>query len=131
MYKILGDGVLDTALFAATINEKTDLVVREDISNATKRDDAAGFRLELSLEYLGFDSKLIYEDADQMDILMAKSDEYAKAQLSSIMDEHHAFDIYSYSFDEVKNATLLVMVIMHKSNADRKNRDVIKRLLRI
>lgn len=131
MYKILGDSVLDTVEFSQLIQEKTDLIVREDISNATKRDDAAGFRLEVSLKQLGFDPSLIYEDEEQMDVLMAKSDEYAKEQLKSVMEEHNDFDVYSYSFDEVKNATLLVMVVMHKSNADRKIRDVIKRLLRI
>ena len=134
MYRLLGNEVLDTEELAKYVESETGLRVREDISNATKRDDAAALRLELDISILGYDDTLKYEDEQIMNELMAKSDEYANAELKAVIShfgEYLAYDVYSYSFDEVSNCTLLVMAVMSTENSHRKMRDVIKRLLTV
>ena len=134
MYRLLGNEVLDTEELAKHVESETGLRVREDISNATKRDDAAALRLELDIRLLGYDDTLTYEDEQIMNELMAKSDEYANAELKAVIShfgEYLAYDVYSYSFDEVSNCTLLVMAVMSTENSHRKMRDVIKRLLTV
>ena len=134
MYRLLGNEVLDTEELGKHVESETGLRVREDISNATKRDDAAALRLELDISILGYDDTLKYEDEQIMNELMAKSDEYAHAELKAVIShfgEYLAYDVYSYSFDEVSNCTLLVMAVMSTENSHRKMRDVIKRLLTV
>lgn len=134
MYRLLGNEVLDTEELAVQVESGTGLRVREDISNATKRDDAAALRLELDISLLGYDDTLKYEDEQVMNELMAKSDEYARRELKAVIShfgEYLAYDVYSYSFDEVSNCTLLVMAVMSTENSHRKMRDVIKRLLTV
>lgn len=134
MYRLLGNEVLDTEELGKHVESETGLRVREDISNATKRDDAAALRLELDISILGYDDTLKYEDEQIMNELMAKSDEYANAELKAVIShfgEYLAYDVYSYSFDEVSNCTLLVMAVMSTENSHRKMRDVIKRLLTV
>lgn len=134
MYKLLGNTVIDTEELKANIENNTKLIVREDLSNATKREDAVGFRLELDIRNLGYDENLKYEDADVMDQLMTKSDEYAKTQLKGVIEtfeQYLDFEVYSYSFDEVSCSSLLVLAVMNRDNSYRKLRDVIKRLLTI
>lgn len=134
MYRLLGNDVLDTEELSKAIESLTLLRVREDISNATKRDDAAALRLELGISILGYDDSLEYEDEEVMNELMAKSDEYAKAQLKDVVSkfgEYLAYDAYSYTFDEVSKSTLIVMAVMSTQNSYRKMRDVIKRLLTV
>ena len=134
MYRLLGNEVLDTEELGQHVESETGLRVREDISNATKRDDAAALRLELDISILGYDDTLKYEDEQIMNELMAKSDEYARAELKAVIShfgEYLAYDVYSYSFDEVSSCTLLVMAVMSTENAHRKMRDVIKRLLTV
>ena len=134
MYRLLGNEVLDTEELAVQVESGTGLRVREDISNATKRDDAAALRLELDISILGYDDTLKYEDEQIMNELMAKSDEYARAELKAVIShfgEYLAYDVYSYSFDEVSNCALLVMAVMSTENSHRKMRDVIRRLLTV
>jgi len=134
MYRLLGNDVLDTEELARSIESVTLLRVREDISNATKRDDAAALRLELGIGILGYDDSLEYEDEEVMNELMTKSDEYAKAQLKDVISgfgQYLAYDVYSYTFDEVSKCTLIVMAVMSTQNSYRKMRDVIKRLLTV
>ncbi|WP_028828900.1 hypothetical protein [Proteocatella sphenisci] len=134
MYRLLGNDVLDTEELSKAIESLTLLRVREDISNATKRDDAAALRLELGISILGYDDSLEYEDEEVMNELMAKSDEYVKAQLKDVVSkfgEYLAYDAYSYTFDEVSKSTLIVMAVMSTQNSYRKMRDVIKRLLTV
>ena len=134
MYRLLGNEVLDTEELAKHVESETGLRVREDISNATKRDDTAALRLELDISILGYDDTLKYEDEQIMNELMAKSDEYARAELKTVIShfgEYLAYDVYSYSFDEVSSCTLLVMAVMSTENSHRKMRDVIKRLLTV
>ena len=134
MYRLLGNEVLDTEELGKHVESETGLRVREDISNATKRDDAAALRLELDISILGYDDTLKYEDEQIMNELMAKSDEYALAEFKAVIShfgEYLAYDVYSYSFDEVSNCTLLVMAVMSTENSHRKMRDVIKRLLTV
>ena len=82
MYRLLGNEVLDTEELGKHVESETGLRVREDISNATKRDDAAALRLELDISILGYDDTLKYEDEQIMNELMAKSDEYAEISVS-------------------------------------------------
>lgn len=134
MYRLLGNEVLDTEELAVQVESGTGLRVREDISNATKRDDAAALRLELDISLLGYDDTLKYEDEQVMNELMAKSDEYARRELKAVIShfgEYLACDVYSYSFDEVSNCALLVMAVMSTENSHRKMRDVIRRLLTV
>ena len=72
MYRLLGNEVLDTEELAVQVESGTGLRVREDISNATKRDDAAALRLELDISLLGYDDTLKYEDEQVMNELMPK-----------------------------------------------------------
>ena len=134
MYRLLGNEVLDTEELGKHVESETGLRVREDISNATKRDDAAALRLELDISLLGYDDTLKYEDEQVMNELMAKSDEYARRELKAVIShfgEYLAYDVYSYSFDEVSNCALLVMAVMSTENSHRKMRDVIRRLLTV
>lgn len=123
--------MLDTEEIIDQIHAQTNIKVREDISNATKRDDAAGFRLSLDITELGYDKNIKYEDEQVMDELMTKSDEYVKEKIAGLIPEYARFEVYSYSFDEVSCSTLVVLAIMDQYNAYRKLRDVIKRLLTI
>ncbi len=134
MYRLLGNDVIDTEELVNVIEQKTNIKVREDISNATKRDDAVGLRLSISISELGYDSTLKYEDESIMDSLLTKSDEYVKKELQEPMKEfaeNTEYNIYSYSFDEVRNEVLIVFAMMSIYNSQRKLRDVIKRLLTI
>lgn len=134
MYRLLGNNVLDTEELSESIQSSTSLRVREDISNATKRDDAAALRLALDISLLGYDDSLEYEDEEVMNELMSKSDEYAKTQLKDIIPkfgDYLAYDVYSYTFDEVSKCTIMVMAVMSTENSYRKMRDVIKRLLTV
>ena len=69
MYRLLGNEVLDTEELGKHVESETGLRVREDISNATKRDDAAALRLELDISILGYDDTLKYEDEQIMNEL--------------------------------------------------------------
>lgn len=134
MYKLLGNSVIDTDELKDSIEKNTKLIVREDLSSATKREDAVGFRLEIDIRDLGYDKDLKYEDEAVMDELMTKSDEYARKQLKGIIAEaadYLDFDVYSYSFNEVSSSSILVLAVMNRDNAYRKLRDVIKRLLTV
>jgi len=134
MYKLLGNSVIDTDELKDSIEKNTKLKVREDLSSATKREDAVGFRLEIDIRDLGYDKDLKYEDEAVMDELMTKSDEYARKQLKGIIAEvadYLDFDVYAYSFDEVSSSSILVLAVMNRDNAYRKLRDVIKRLLTV
>lgn len=134
MYKLLGNSVIDTDELKDSIEKHTKLKVREDLSSATKREDAVGLRLEIDIRELGYDKDLKYEDENVMDGLMTKSDEYARAELKSVIDafeDYLDFEVYSYSFDEVNSTAILVLAIMNRNNAYRKLRDVIKRLLTV
>lgn len=134
MYRLLGNDVIDTEELVNAIEQKTSIKVREDISNATKRDDAVGLRLAISISDLGYDSSLKYEDEAVMDTLLTKSDEYVNEELQEMMREfaeNTEYSVYAYSFDEVSNEVLLVFAMMSIYNSQRKLRDVIKRLLTI
>lgn len=134
MYRVLGNDVVDTDELISTINSSTTINVREDISNATKRDDAVGLRLAVSVSELGYDSEVKYEDEEEMNSLLTKADEYVEEELQEIISkfaENTEYKVYAYSFDEVKNEILLVFAMMSEYNAHRKLRDVIKRLLTI
>ncbi|MGB5823352.1 MAG: hypothetical protein WBH44_04725 [Proteocatella sp.] len=134
MYKLLGNSVIDTDELKDSIEKNTKLTVREDLSSATKREDAVGFRLEIDIRNLGYDKNMKFEDEIIIDELMKKSDEYAKSQLKSVIDgfaDYLDFEVYSYSFDEVSSSSIVVLAIMNRDNAYRKLRDVIKRLLTV
>lgn len=134
MYKLLGNDVIDTDELINVIEEKTSVQVREDISNATKRDDAVGLRLSISIAKLGYDLSLKYEDEELMDSLLTKCDEFVDKELQDVMKEfaeNTEYALYAYSFDEVRNEVLLVFAMMSRYNSQRKLRDVIKRLLTI
>lgn len=134
MYRVLGNEVVDTEELISIINGNTTIKVREDISNATKRDDAVGLRLSVSVSSLGYDSEVKYEDEDEMNSLLTKADEYVGKELQEIISkfaENTEYKVYAYSFDEVKNEILLVFAMMSEYNAHRKLRDIIKRLLTI
>lgn len=131
MYKLLGDIVIDTEELIGNIESNSNIKVREDLSNATKRDDSVGLRLSISIEELGFDSSLKYETEEEMDTLMTKSDDYVDEKMQEIISkfaENTEYSIYSYSFDEVKNEVLVLFAMMSRYNANRKLRDVIRRL---
>lgn len=134
MYRLLGNDVIDTEELINLIEKETNVKVREDISNATKREDAVGLRLSISISELGYDSSLKYEDEELMDSLLTKSDEFVDKKLQDTMKkfaENTEYALYAYSFDEVRNEVLLVFAMMSIYNAQRKLRDVIKRLLTI
>lgn len=134
MYRVLGNEVVDTDELISTIDSNTTINVREDISNATKRDDAVGLRLAVSVSELGYDSEVKYEDEEEMNSLLTKADGYVEKELQEIISkfaENTEYKVYAYSFDEVKNEILLVFAMMSEYNAHRKLRDVIKRLLTI
>lgn len=134
MYRVLGNEVVDTEELISIINKNKTIKVREDISNATKRDDAVGLRLSVSVSSLGYDSKVKYEDEEEMNFLLTKADEYVEKELQEIISkfaENTEYKVYAYSFDEVKNEILLVFAMMSEYNAHRKLRDIIKRLLTI
>lgn len=134
MYRLLGNDVIDTEELIKVIEQKTSIRVREDISNATKRDDAVGLRLAISISELGYDSSLKYEDEAIMDSLLTNGDEFVNKELQEVIKkfaENTEYSIYAYSFDEVSNEVLLVFAMMSIYNSQRKLRDVIKRLLTI
>lgn len=134
MYRLLGNDVIDTEELINVIKKNSNIKVREDISNATKRDDSVGLRLAVSISELGYDSSLKYEDEAIMNTLLTKADEFVNKELQDMMKvfaENAEYSVYAYSFDEVSNEVLLVFAMMSIYNSQRKLRDVIKRLLTI
>lgn len=130
MYQIFGMEIVDTNEIKEQIEKNINLKIKEDITKGTQRDDAIGYRAVTNQETLGYDSNEI-TDEDTMNKLMEDTDKYIKENLEKILPKVQKAEVYSYTYDPVTKEIYSIIVIMHISNAERKLRDVLKRLLRI
>lgn len=125
MYQLLGDTVIDVEEFIQTL-EEAGIKVSENITKATKRDDAVGLRILAPLSEVGIEK--IIEDADQMEEAMVQIQNIYQEKIKKIIDADLAFALYAYTYDEVENAVLLNFTMMESTIARRKLGDVAKRL---
>lgn len=124
MYRLLGDVVIDTEEFIEQLRQKGIRVV-QDISNGTKRDDAIGLRVLVSLEDLGVAVEEM--DEEQMEAWMQKAELLSNEQFQVALDGNLAHRLYAYRYDEMQGIVLNV-AIMDWEIGRRKLDDVLKRL---
>ena len=125
MYQLLGDIVVDVDEFIETL-EQAGITVTENITRATKREDAVGLRIKASLAEIGIEGSI--EDADRMEECMVQIQKEYEQKLQGLLDESFSFALYAYTYDEVENAVLLNFAMMDRFIARKKLRDVAKRL---
>lgn len=125
MYRLLGDIVIDTEELIETL-EKNQIRVAENITNATKRDDAVALRIFAPLTELGEDGEV--SDEEQMDRLMQQAEELYDKKLRQYIEENLSYRLYAYHYNEVENAIVLNLAIMDREIGRRKLDDVLKRL---
>ena len=125
MYRLLGDKVVDTEELIPLFEENGIHVV-ENITNATKRDDAVGLRIAVPVSELGFSGRVL--DEEQMDQLMEQAEALSTQKLEGVLDPDFGFKLYAYTYNEVDNTILINVVIMEKYLGRRKLPDVLKRL---
>ncbi len=125
MYRLLGDIVIDTDELIETLAQNQ-IRVAENVTNATKRDDAVGLRIYVPLKELGADAKSF--DENEMEDLMQKAEKLYSEKLRPLLPEELSFKLYAYFYDEVESAIVLNFVMMEWEIARRKLDDVLKRL---
>lgn len=125
MYRLLGDKVVDTEELIPFFEENGIHMV-ENITNATKRDDAVGLRIAVPVSELGFSGRVL--DEEQMDQLMEQAEALSTQKLEGVLDADFGFKLYAYTYNEIDNTILINVVIMEKYLGRRKLPDVLKRL---
>lgn len=125
MYRLLGDIVIDTDELIEIL-EKNQIRVAENITNATKRDDAVALRILVPLSELGESGEI--SDEEQMDRLMQQAEEVYDKKLRQYINESLSYRLYAYHYNEVENAIVLNLAIMDREIGRRKLEDVLKRL---
>lgn len=125
MYQLLGDNMVDVEEFIEKLNGNG-IHVSENLTKATKRDDAVALRIKAPLSEIGFQSRI--EDEEQMNDCMEKIQAHYQEKIQNILAENFAFVLYAYTYDEVDNAVLLNFTMMDRFTARRKLPDVAKRL---
>ncbi|MDO5062861.1 MAG: hypothetical protein Q4D77_06750 [Peptostreptococcaceae bacterium] len=125
MYRLLGDIVIDTDELIEML-EKNQIRVAENITNATKRDDAVALRILVPLSELGESGEI--SDEEQMDRLMQQAEEVYDKKLRQYINESLSYRLYAYHYNEVENAIVLNLAIMDREIGRRKLEDVLKRL---
>lgn len=131
MYQMFGMDIVDSQEIAEEIKSKSKIKIKEDLTKGTQREDAIGYKAVISIEDLGYEKGSEFLDEESMDILLGKSDKFATEYLKEILPKTMDFTCFSKTCDPVSEEVSLIIVIMHISNAQRKLRDVLKRLLRI
>ncbi len=126
MYRLLGDEVIDTDELIEKL-EQNQIIVAENVTNATKRDDAIGLRILVPIKELG-EQEIDYSE-EQMERLMQKSQLLLAKKVGENLEPWMVYRVYAYRYDEVKQAIVLNVVIMDQIVGHRKIDDVIKRLL--
>lgn len=129
MYQLLGDQVFDSKEVGQSIEAKTVFTVREDMTKRTKREDALAYKVSIGVKELNPNGKDFYDDENEIDELLVLADELSKSEFEKVSIENTLKSHYSYSYDEVKNEVLIIVVIMDLSNGRRKIQDVLKRLM--
>lgn len=127
MYRVLGDVVVDVDELISTFNGNG-IYVYENVTRATKRDDAVGLRLYFPINDI-IDKKSINLETS-IDKLMELAEKVYGEKIYNIINENFRFIIYAYKYDEVKESILLNFVMMD-SFMQKKLKDVIKRLFDI
>ena len=125
MYRLLGDIVIDTDELIETLAQH-EIRVAENVTNATKRDDAVGLRIYVPLRELCADAESF--DENEMEDLMQKAEKLYSEKLRPILPVELSFKVYAYFYDEVESAIVLNFVMMEWEIARRKLDDVLKRL---
>ncbi len=125
MYQLLGDNVVDIEELVELF-KLNGIEVSENITKATKRDDAVGLRIKAPLAELGISDRT--EDADQMQEYMEKIQEAYTEKIKRFLNEDFIFSLYAYTFDEVSNSIILNFTMMDRHTGRRKLPDVAKRL---
>ncbi|MGL5439678.1 MAG: hypothetical protein ACRDA4_04740 [Filifactoraceae bacterium] len=131
MYQMLGMDIVDSNELSEQIKSKTKVNIKEDITKGTQREDAIGYKASINIIELGYKKGTEFNDEKSMDELLNIADEYVKVKIREILPRVMDFTVFSNTYDPVAEEVNLILVIMHISNADRKLRDVLKRLLRI
>lgn len=126
MYQLLGDIIVDTDELIADLKSKG-IIVAEDITAATKRDDAIGFRVLAPISELGIKKNKGFTE-NEMEVIMQKAESLYESKFENALADSLRFRIYAYRYDEVNNAILLNVAIMDWEIGRRKLDDVIKRL---
>lgn len=125
MYRLLGDTVVDTDELIEKFAQHG-IRVAENITNATKRDDAVALRIFAPLAELGVKDPI--SDAEEMDLRMQEAEDLYAEKLSDLVDENFSYSLYAYHYDEVQEAIVLNFAMMDYEIGRRKLGDVMKRL---
>lgn len=123
MYKLFDDTVIDVYEFIDRFND-TDLQVYNNLTNATKRDDAIGIRFAISIDKI---SNINNVTDENIDFLMELAEKKVYDIVYDKMDDRCICEVSAYKYDELNNDILVNAVIMHMDSY-RKIKDVIKRL---
>lgn len=126
MYRLLGEQVIDTEELVEKLKAEN-IRVFEDITRATKREDAVGLRILAPLAELGGSGKVDFDEEEMERLMRSAQMEYA-GRLRAVLDPALDFRIYAYSYHEVEEAVMLNVAIMDEETGRRKLDDVIKRL---
>lgn len=125
MYQLLGDQVVDVEDLIALFTEKG-IEVTDNLTKATKREDAVGLRIRAGLSQLGITDQP--RDEEEMDHAMKAIEDRYKEKIGAFLDKNFAFVLYAYGYDEVTNSILLNFTMMDQGIGRRKLPDVAKRL---
>lgn len=125
MYQLLGDKVVDVQELIGQF-EKNGITVSENVTKATKREDAVGLRIKVPLSETGISDRVYDEDA--MEEYMKKIQDIYTEKIKGFLDESFAFSLYAYTYDEVSDSIMLNFTMMDKSTSRRKLPDIAKRL---
>ena len=125
MYRLLGDEVIDTDELIEML-EANGIRVAENVTNATKRDDAIGLRFFVPIVELDED-RVDYSE-EQMERLMQKAQSLYEKKLGELLKPWMVYRAYAYSYNEVERSVVLNVVIMDQVIGHRKIDDVLKRL---
>ena len=125
MYQLLGDQVVEVEELIGLFKEKG-IDVIENITRATKREDAVGLRISLGLSEMGLNRDSF--DEDFMDTYMEKAEEILRKKLEGFLEKNFLYSVYAFGYDEVKESILLNFAMMDSDLGRRKLKDVAKRL---
>lgn len=125
MYQLLGDKVVDVQELIELF-EKNAISIFENVTKATKRDDAVGLRIKAPLSETGIPNRVY--DEDSMEEYMKKIEDIYRGKIQAFLDESFAFSLYAYTYDEVTDSIILNFTMMDRATSRRKLPDIAKRL---